>query len=248
MIARLFALSTGLLIGGCRNPEECAPSTSTSTAIEQARAVQSALALPPSSVAVAPLRPIVPMATVAPVQLAGSDPSIVRLLGEPPTPPATSETLPPGMEPHLYHLGGVTFFLDRQELALTPEQRTKLSAIRETAVLVYATTQRQIDQSEQELWLLTAANRPDARRVEGKLNEIARLSTQQRMEYIRAIGQAVGVLSKAQQEMLAMAPATSPPAPPMATGSGAPPMGGPIGGVPAAAPMRDAGSSGMADM
>ena len=252
MIARAFAFSAALLIGACRNPEECAAPTPTATAVEQARLVQSALALPPGAMAAPPQRaaealPVAPAAvTPAPATVA-PDPSMVRLLGEAPTPPSITESLPPAMAPHLYHLGGVTFFLDRQELALTPEQRTKLSAIREIAVLAYATTQRKLDQGEQELWLLTAAARPDARGVEAKLSEIARLSTLQRMDYIRSIGQAVAVLSDTQQKMLSMpSPASSVPAP-MPTGSAVPPASGSVGGT-APAPMSDAGSSGMEGM
>ena len=227
--------------------------TPMATAVEQARVVQGALALPPGAMAIPAQRTTeAPLAATAAVTTAPAavrpDPAMVRLLGEAPT-PSTTESLPPAMAPHLYHLGGVTFFLDRQELALTLEQRSKLSAIREIAVLTYATTQRKIDQGEQELWMLTAADRPDARRVEAKLNEIARFSTLQRMDFIRAIGLAVASLSEIQQKVLSMPSASSPLAVPMPTDSGSavPPASGPMGGTPGA-PMTDAGSGGMEGM
>jgi hypothetical protein len=53
------------------------------------------------------------------------------------------------------------------------------------AMLGYATAQREIDQAEQDLWTLTSAPRPGAGGVEAKLTEIARPTTQQRMNYIR---------------------------------------------------------------
>ena len=130
---------------------------------------------------------------------------MARLLGLPPALPSASGSSPADTAHHLYHLGAVSFFFDREELSLTPEQRAMLSAIRETAMLGYATAQREIDQAEQDLWTLTSVPRPGAGGVEAKLTEIARLSTQQRMNYIRAVGQAVAHLTHAQQ-MVALAP------------------------------------------
>ncbi len=240
--------------------------------------MQSALALPPTAAPTAappPAEPA-PMATAmtapsAPGSApAAADSSMARLLGVPPAPPSTSEPLPAGTTPHLYHLGAVAFFLDHEELLLTAAQRTKLAATRETAVLGHATTQRKIDQAEQDLWSLTSADRPDANRVEAKLTEIARLSTQQRMDYIRAIGQAVAQLPEAQQKMLAMAPmgsagAAAPSASgsmsgmpgmpmPMPAGTAAPSASGSMGGMPGmpmpmpAAPPASGSMSGMPGM
>lgn len=130
---------------------------------------------------------------------------MVRVLGAAPALMSGSQPLAhAGAAPHLFHLGAESFFLDHEELALTIEQRTMLSAIRETAVLGYATTQRKIDQAEQELWAITSDEHPSASRVEAKLTEVARLSAQQRMDYILAIGQAVAHLTEAQHKMLTM--------------------------------------------
>ena len=130
----------------------------------------------------------------------------------------------------------------------------------------YATTQRKIDQAEQELWAITSAEHPSASGVEAKLTEIARLSTRQRMDYILAIGQAVAHLTDAQQTMLAMPPTSAggvstpgamgsgtsarpppmpmPTAPPAASGSAVdptpmpvPPPGMPMGANGSAKPM-----------
>lgn len=179
------------------------------TAVNPASAPGSAAAAPAATPAAAP----------------AADSSMARLLGVPPAPASTSEPLPAGVAPHLYHQGAVAFFLDHEELLLTAAQRTKLEAIRATAMLGHATTQRKIDQGEQDLWSLTSADRPDANRIEAKLTELARLSTQQRMDYIRAIGQAVAQLPEAQQKMLAMAPI-------MPAATAAPPASGSMSGMP----------------
>jgi Spy/CpxP family protein refolding chaperone len=206
---------------------------------EQAQVVQRALTLPPDAASTPPQRPADP-AAMAPAAAAlamtppnvpgalsvGASSSMVRLLGLPPALPPGSGSTPADAAHHLYHLGAVSFFFDHEELSLTPDQRARLSSIRETAVLGYATVQREIDQAEQDLWTLTSVPRPNAGGVEAKLTEIASLSTQQRMNYIRAVGQAVAQLTHAQQ-MVALAPPGSGAVPvPMTAGSASstPPM------------------------
>jgi hypothetical protein len=251
-ILRLIAVAAALLVSAC---SKSAPDTS--SASEQAQAVQSALALPPDAASTLTKPPIEPPTTTtmtarttpSPASV-GVDASIVRVLGVPPTLTSTSMPLHAGAAPHLFHLGASSFFLDHEELALTSEQRSTLSGIRERAVLGYATTQRKIDQAEQDLWSLTSAEHPLASRVEAKLAEIARLWTQQRMDYIRTIGDAVAQLTDAQHKVLAMAPtgtggaaststagsgATAPPMP-MPTDTAAPSAGG--SGMPGM-PMED---------
>ncbi|MEJ7598398.1 MAG: hypothetical protein WKG01_10850 [Kofleriaceae bacterium] len=263
----VFAL---LIASACTKSEDATPLPS---AREQAQVVQNALALPPS----APPTPIQPagdaMQVVTPKTArsspepasVGTSSPVVRMLGLPPAATSTSKPLPHGgAAPHLFHLGADSFFLDHEELTPTGEQRSMLSAIRETAVLGYATTQRKIDQAEQELWAITSAEHPSASGVEAKLAEIARLSTRQRMDYILAIGKAVAHLTDAQKKMLAMppmsagsvsppgamgsgtsAPPPMPPAPPAASGSSVdptpmpvePPPGMPMGANGSAKPM-----------
>ena len=227
---RVAALHTAILAltiaSGCTKANDTAPPP----AHEQAQVVQNALALPPSAapapppagaahVATATVPPTPPTPPTPSSAPAGTELSMEHVLGVPPTLPSPSKPIHQGAAPHLFHLGASGFFLDHPEIALTVEQRSKLSAIRETAGLGYATAQRKIDQAEQELWSITSAEHPSASRVEAKLTEIARLSTRQRMDYILAIGQAVAQLTDAQHGMLASPPTGA--AAPSAVGSGA---------------------------
>ncbi len=154
----------------------------------------------------------------------GAPTGMSRMLGQPPmvTTSNGGGGLPAALgAPHLYHAGADTFFLDQATaIALTPEQQTKLKALKENASTTYATTQRKIDQGEQDLWVLTSSEQPNAMQIESKIGEITRLGGQQRMDFIRAIGNAVGTLTEAQRkamasqtmastQMSAMSPATS---------------------------------------
>ena len=195
-----------LITSACTKSEDA---TALPSAREQAQVVQNSLALPPSTTPTPPadaMQPAPASSPPDPASVRASSP-MVRVLGAAPALMSGSQPLPhAGAAPHLFHLGAESFFLDHEELALTIEQRTMLSAIRETAMLGYATTQRKIDQAEQELWAITSAEHPSASRVEAKLTEVARLSAQQRMDYILAIGQAVAHLTEAQHKMLTMPP------------------------------------------
>ena len=158
--------------------------------------------------------------------------------------------------PHLYHLGADSFFLDQANtVGLTSEQQRALTALKENAAMAYATTQRRIEQGEQDLWVLSSSDNPDITKIEAKIGEVARRTGQQRLDFIRAIGKAVSVLSDGQRKAIAaqagamqlgtMPPAAgapsmnmgSPPAPTMPMGrmpAGAmpPPGMGPPGGMP----------------
>lgn len=225
---RFVTLLSGLALGACSKSDAPAP---TRTAAESVGIVQRELAIP-----TAPAPPLAPVQ--APLDAAmssgclpsaagtaappGSGSSMVRLLGTPPARLPTSPLSPAGESPHLFQLGAVAFFLDHDELALTVDQRSTLSAVRDRAVLDYATQQRQIDQGEQDLWSLTAADQPYASAVEAKLTMIARHSVQQRLNYIRAVGEALAEISPSQrQQLLGGAPgATGVGAAPMAAGAG----------------------------
>ena len=133
--------------------------------------------------------------------------------------------------PHLYHVGAQSFFLEQASaIGVTPEQQTKLSSIKDKAELAYSATQGKIAAAESSLWTLTAAEKPDATKIDAKISEIGRLGTQLRMDYIRAVGEAVAVLNAVQHKaIVALNPAT----PPAAPGSTAPAAGMPMGGAPA---------------
>ncbi len=121
---------------------------------------------------------------------------------------------------HLYHLGATGFFLDHlQHIALTTEQQAGLNKAKEQALLAKGTADRAKEQAEQELWTLTAADQPDAAKIEAKLAEIGKLSSDERLAFIRAVGDASKLLTDEQRKALtgfappAPAPAVAPMAP-----------------------------------
>ncbi len=122
---------------------------------------------------------------------------------------------------HLYHLGATGFFLDHtQHIALTTEQQAGLNKAKEQALLAKSTADRAKEQAEQELWMLTAADQPDAMKIEAKLAEISKLTANERFAFIRAVGEASKLLTDPQRQSLT---GFAPPAP----------------AAPAAAPMKD---------
>lgn len=115
---------------------------------------------------------------------------------------------------HLYHIGATDFFLDHpQHITLTTEQQTTLNQIKERALLAKADSQRKIDQAEQELWELTSADQPDATKIEAKVREIEKLRGDQRLAFIRVVGEAAQVLTPEQvQSLSGQAPPAGQPA------------------------------------
>lgn len=104
---------------------------------------------------------------------------------------------------HIYHIGAASFFLDHSEhITLTQEQQVKLNQIKEKVLLGQATFDRWISQAEQELWILTSSDSPDAAKIETKIREIEKLSSDQRIAYIRAVGEAVTFLTDEQRQVL----------------------------------------------
>ena len=118
--------------------------------------------------------------------------------------PATRQlsTLPgmPGVS-HLYHIGSTGFFLDQPQLQLTPDQQSRLRQIMEGALLERGNANRAIEKAEQELWTLTGDG-TDAAHIEAKIAEIERARTNQRIEFIRAVGEAIEVLTPEQRNAL----------------------------------------------
>jgi Spy/CpxP family protein refolding chaperone len=104
---------------------------------------------------------------------------------------------------HVYHIGATGFFLDHPEhIRLDTKQQTELNHTKEKGLLDQATAQRKIDEAEQELWTLTASDQPDAARIEAKVREIEKLRGDQRMAFIRAVGEAAKVLTDEQRHVL----------------------------------------------
>jgi Spy/CpxP family protein refolding chaperone len=142
---------------------------------------------------------------------------------------------------HLYHIGAPGFFLDHSEhLTLSVEQQQSLNHIKEAALLAKASAERQIAQAEQELWELTAADQPDVSNLEAKVGAIEKVRGDERLAYIRSVGEAAKVLTDEQRKTLTgLAASASTPVPmPMPTPS-------PSAAAPASSPMP---AGGMNDM
>ena len=129
--------------------------------------------------------------------------------------------------PHLYHIGATGFFLDHpQHIALTTQQQATLNQAKEQAALAKSTADRAVKQAEQELWMLTAADQPDAAKIEAKLAEIGKLRGDERLSFIRAVGDASKILTDEQRKSLT---GFAPPAP--ANSMAAPGAAMPAGGM-----------------
>ncbi len=104
---------------------------------------------------------------------------------------------------HIYHIGATGFFLDHEDhIELTTEQQSVLSRYEEKSLLAQNTADRNIEDAEQQLWELTAADEPDAALIEGKIRELEKLRGDQRLDFIRAVGEAAGVLTADQRQTL----------------------------------------------
>jgi hypothetical protein len=109
---------------------------------------------------------------------------------------------------HLYHVGTSGFFLDyADKIGLSVEQTTSLNGIKQRSLLDQSAAQRKVDEAEQTLWVLTAADQPDAAAIEAKVREIEKLKSDARLVFVRAVGEAANVLNPEQRKMvLGMAP------------------------------------------
>jgi Spy/CpxP family protein refolding chaperone len=100
---------------------------------------------------------------------------------------------------HLYHIGSDGFFLNHpQHITLTADQKFALNRLKEKARLDRASEQRKIDQGEQELYALTGADQFDNSKVQAKVGEIEKMRADQRMNFIRVVGDATNVLTHEQ--------------------------------------------------
>lgn len=104
---------------------------------------------------------------------------------------------------HVYHIGATDFFLDHPEhITLSTEQKTKLAQMKQKATTEKATAQRKIEEGEQQLWELTAADQPDAAKIEAKVREVEKLRGDQRLAFIRSVGESAQVLTDEQRKIL----------------------------------------------
>ena len=119
---------------------------------------------------------------------------------------------------HLYHIGATDFFLNHpQHIALTTEQQAALNKAKDQALLAKSTADRAIQQAEQELWTLTAADQPDATSIAAKIADIGKLTSDARLAFIRAVGDASKLLTDQQRKILT---GFAPPAPAAAMPAG----------------------------
>jgi hypothetical protein len=104
---------------------------------------------------------------------------------------------------HIYHIGATGFFLDHPEhITLTTAQQTKLNQLQQKSMTDKASAQRKIEDAEQELWELTAADEPDVTKIEAKIQAIEKLRGDQRLAFIRSVGDAAKVLTDEQRKTL----------------------------------------------
>ena len=104
---------------------------------------------------------------------------------------------------HIYHIGSTGFFLDDPErIKLTTEQQTALNQAKEKSLLEQASFQRKIDDAEQEMGTLTSSDKPDATKIDAKVREIEKLRGDQRLAFIRSVGEAAKVLTDEQRQSL----------------------------------------------
>lgn len=104
---------------------------------------------------------------------------------------------------HIYHIGATDFFLDHPEhITLSTDQQVKLNAAKQKAVTDKANAQRKIEEAEQQLWELTAADQPDAGKIEAKVREIEKFRGDQRLAFVRSVGEATKVLTDDQRKIL----------------------------------------------
>lgn len=125
---------------------------------------------------------------------------------------ATPSALPgfPGQS-HLYHIGAAGFFLNHpRHIALTAQQQQMLAQHKQRSLLKQGELQRQIDAAEEKLWQLTGADQPQIGNIDKQVREIERLRADQRIAFIREVGEAAKVLTDQQRKQLTgMAPAQS---------------------------------------
>ncbi len=121
----------------------------------------------------------------------------------------------PGVS-HLYHIGATDFFLDQADhINLTPDQQTALNNLKQQALATKSHSEHQIEQAEQELANLTSADQPDATKIDKKVREIEKLRGDERLAFIRSVGNAAKLLTDDQRRILIGAMQPMPNASPM---------------------------------
>ncbi len=105
--------------------------------------------------------------------------------------------------PALLHIGAKGFFLDRPQ-TFTPraDQAKILSDIKERTTMETMAADKKIQETEQQLWKLTASDHPDLAEIESKTREVEKLRADQRVAFIRSVAEAANLLTAEQKETL----------------------------------------------
>ncbi|MDO8540205.1 MAG: hypothetical protein Q7S40_07140 [Opitutaceae bacterium] len=116
-----------------------------------------------------------------------------------PAQPAMEESGPAA----LMHIGAKGFFLDRPQ-TFTPraDQAKTLSEIKERSAMEMMAADKKLQEAEQQLWKLTASERPDVATIEAKVREVEELRADQRIAFIRSVSEAANLLTPEQKEVL----------------------------------------------
>lgn len=105
--------------------------------------------------------------------------------------------------PALLHIGAQGFFIDRPQ-TFTPraDQAKTLADIKERTAMDMMAAGKKIQEAEQQLWKLTANERPNLVEIEAKTREVEKLRADQRILFIRAVAEATDLLTAEQKENL----------------------------------------------
>lgn len=114
--------------------------------------------------------------------------------------PSSAMAGPAGVS-HLRNKGSTGFFLNHpQHITLTADQNFGLTLLKEKARLDQALERRKIDRSEQELYNVTDADQFDNLKIPAKVTENGKLRGEQRVSFIRAVGEASNILTHDQHQ------------------------------------------------
>lgn len=111
---------------------------------------------------------------------------------------------------HIYHIGATGFYVDHADmLGFTTEQLGSLNRLKEKSLLAQSALDRKVLAAEEDLWKLTASDKPVIKSIEAKVKEIESLKGEKRITFIRNVGEAAGLLTAEQRSILLGRNATS---------------------------------------
>ncbi|MGI9088814.1 MAG: hypothetical protein ACR2HH_13910 [Chthoniobacterales bacterium] len=187
---------------------------------------------PSMAPAAAPMPMGMPMPMPMPMPMGGGMMDTMKMMGMT-NMPAASPAMAPGQAAmpqsalpgfagvsHLYHIGATGFFLDHpQHINLSGDQQAALNALKQQALAAKSSSDQQIEQAEQEIGKLTSVDQPDATLIEKKVRDIEKARADERLNFIRAVGEGAKLLTDDQRKILigTMQPAAAPAPSPSAT-------------------------------